>query len=665
MNNKCPGASNCRACTLLFFLVGCMLIGGLLVYYIYISTLAESSRPQYLESLGCRGNDCFTSRGLLTEMLNATIDPCVDFKGYVTSRWLPDPHGDASQQWKYKWDVKYIWMRKVAEEIRGPHFALPPESMIASSFGACEKRSTEDATKTRATFKELLRTLSIPWPEEPIDDQDPFDVHFNLCVRWNMPLWFDVRLLPDKALKSRHAIYVGPSVYAKFWGSQYRSMGDDAVARRYIDEYILHFDVDDKAENTSTKTIDTFRVFNFTRHVTFVLEAVHSKPGPEIHTFESLADAFGVSPDHFLALMNSYFQPRKAFQLHDVAITKRKGTTEAVRYITANHDPALLRSHLGWWVLQIYAPIADASFFVQKYGSKELADLLTPLFCETQMESSFKILLFAKHVALNFPQGVRQEVQDVLRNVREQTSVLYEQSGSRVGAKVGQKLRTMTINLWPKPEYRCRDKLRRIYASHNTSKLASLDHWITERQANAKLIGSDAYFEDKRLPHSFSKEAIFYDSLLNEVSMSMLLANEPFFYSDGDAAMNYGGLGAAFSSALLAGGLLTEMADPAVTLENVTANNLRTILEPALVFKTDKYLPEVDNQGFLPAFRAFQALKHRQEKARPLAQEKLFFINYCHTQSRVRISFDCNAVLQGTESFVAAFNCKKGSNMNP
>ncbi|KAH7972242.1 hypothetical protein HPB52_009892 [Rhipicephalus sanguineus] len=665
-DKKCPGGHNYCACAFLCSVGGSVLIAGLLLYYLFLRALSESSPPDYLESLGCRRDDCFTSKGLLTETLNASIDPCFDFKNYVTSRWLPDPSGDVSEQWKYKWDVKYLWMRKVAQQIRGPSFKLSPESMVASSFGACESRCTEDATETRAMFKKLLRALDIPWPQQPTGDRDPFDVHFNLCVRWNIPLWFDVRLLPDKALKNRRAIYVGPSVYAKFWGSQYRSMGDDAAVRRYIDEYILHFDMDDGAANTSTQPVDTFQVFDFTRRTTFMLEDVHGKPGPEFHTFNSLTKAFGLRPGRFLALMNTYFRPRKDFQPHDVAVVKKKGTAEAVRYITAYHDASLLRSHLGWWVLQIYAPIADASFFVQKYGSKELAALITPLFCETQVESSFKILLFAKNVQLNFPQAVRQKVQDVIKNVREQTAVLYEQSGSRVGAEVGRKFRRMNVNLWPKPEYRCRDKLRRIYASHNTNNSTSLDHWITERRANARLIGTDAYFEDKRLPHSFSKETIFYDSLLNEVSMSMLLAYEPFFYPDGEAAINYGGLGAAFSSALLAGGLLADMADPAATLENATANaSLTNTREPTSVFATDKSLPEINEQGFLPAFRAFQAIERLQPKAHPFPQEKLFFINFCHTQTRVWRSFDCNTVLQGADSFVSAFNCEKGSRMNP
>ncbi|KAH7941550.1 hypothetical protein HPB49_014859 [Dermacentor silvarum] len=639
IDDKCLRDVNCWACSFLCFVAGCALVAGLLAYYLFAGALGESSRPQYIGSLGC--HNCLTSGGLLTETLNASADPCQDFKAYVTSRWLPDPHSDASEHWKYKWDVKYIWVRMAAKEIRGPHFASPPESIVASSFRACESRSAENARETRAMFKMLLRILSIPWPELPTGNADPFDVHFRLCVRWNIPLWFDVRLLPEDALKSRRAVYIGPSVYAKFWGSQYRSMGSEATIRQYVGQYLLYFD-EDYGQNASL-TIDSYLTFNFTRHVTFMLEAVHKNAGPRVP---------------YLRVVGERLRRRGHRQ--------KKGTTEVVSYITANYDSTLLRSHMGWWVLQIYAPIADASFFVQKYGSKELAELLRPLFCETQMESSFKILLFSKLIALNFPQKVRQQVDEIFHNVRQETAALFEKSGSLAGANVGHRLRGMRVNLWPKPEYRSREKLKRIYASHNTSKATSLDHWIIERQANAKLIGSDAYFEDKRLPHSFSKEPIYYDSLLNEATVSMLLAHEPFFYPDGDAAVNYGGLGAAFSAALLAGGLETDTADPAATLEEATANeSLATTREAASLFRPNYSLTKSEAPGFLPAFRAFQALKDHPANDRAFAPEMLFFINYCHSQSRVRISFDCNAALRGATSFVSAFHCEKGSRMNP
>ncbi|XP_070377351.1 uncharacterized protein [Dermacentor albipictus] len=662
MDRKCLGNLNCWACSLLCFVAGCALVAGLLVSYLFAVALGKSSRQEYLGSLDC--HDSFTSGGLLVETLNTSADPCHDIKAFVTSRWLPDPHSDATEYWKYRWDVKYIWMRSSAEEISGPHYTSLPESIVALSFSSCESQSAENALETRAMFKMLLRILNIPWPEVPTGNADPFHIHFSLCVHWNIPLWFDVRLLPEDVLKSRCAVYISPCVHATFWGSQCRSMGSEAKIRQYIGQYLFYFD-EDYGENAS-QTIDSYLTFNFTRNVTFILEAVHENAGSEFHTFESLAKAFGQPPDHFIHLMNEYFRPAKALGPGDAAIVQKRGTSEAVRYITANHDSALLRSHMGWWVLQIYAPITDARFFVQKYGTKELAALIRPLFCKTQMESSFKILLFSKHVALNFPQQVRQQVDEIFHNVREETAALFEKSGSLAGMNAGQKLRSMNINLWPKPEYRSREKLQRIYASHYTSKATSVDHWITERRANAKLIGSDAYFEDKRLPHSFSQEPIYYDSLLNEATVSMLLARAPFFYRDGDVAVIYGGLGAAFSSALLAGALEIEAADPAVTLEEVMANeSLPTTHKAASMSGPPDPLSETAAPGFLPAFRAFQAHKEQLANDQAFAPEMMFFISYCHSQSRVRISFDCNAAFRGTTSFVSAFHCNKGSTMNP
>ncbi|XP_065298221.2 uncharacterized protein [Dermacentor albipictus] len=214
MERKCLGNLNCWACSFLTFVAGCALSPGLLVSFLFAVALGNSSRQEYLGSLDC--HDCFTAGGRLVEMLNTSADPCQDFKAFVTSRWLPHPHSDATEYWKYRWDVKYIWMRSSAEEISGPHYTSLPESIVASSFRSCKSRSAENVLDTRAMFKMLLRILNISWPEVPTGNADPFDVHFSLCVRWNIPLWFDVRLLPEDALKSRCTVYIGPCVYAKF-----------------------------------------------------------------------------------------------------------------------------------------------------------------------------------------------------------------------------------------------------------------------------------------------------------------------------------------------------------------------------------------------------------------------------------------------------------------
>ncbi|XP_037576603.1 neprilysin-1-like [Dermacentor silvarum] len=645
---------------------------GLGVYYLVSGVAGKGDSQQYLSRFSCRSDDCVKSESLLIQSLNTNVDPCHDFKAYATSRWLPDSHQDVSELWNYKWHVKYNWMSRVASEIASRDFESHLGNMVASSFSACVNRSAERANDTRTMFKELMRSLGIPWPEAPPRDANPFDVYMNLCVRWNIPLWFDIRLLPDNTLKGQRTVYIGPSAFAKFWAKQFRSISGDSAVRGYINQYLVYFAGYDEAARDEQLAANCYTVFMFTRQVVFMLETIHENVGSKAYTFDSLSNAFGQRADRFASLMNRYFRLEKAFVGADMAIVEKVGTAEVTRYIVDDHDPPLVLSHLGWWVLQIYAPIVDNSFFVLKYGNKELGDLMRPLFCETQMEHSFKILLLSKHVALNFPPKVRQRVDDILVNVREMVAATYEHSNwpPMTRARVGEKIRAMRINLWPMAEYLSSETLTRIYRSHHTTKNTALDHWIAERRANAALLGSGAYFEDKRLPHSFARDAVYYDFLLNEAFVSMMLVHEPLYYPDADSAINYGGVGAAFASAVMHGvgsgqdALSLVPSSHATTAEkerplsgNATFNQTRESSSRSLVDTVP---------GFLPAFHALQA--HKAEwptQLREFPPEKLFFINYCHTQSRMNIAFDCNGAVRGDESFGFAFRCAKGLPMNP
>ncbi|KAL3174407.1 hypothetical protein MRX96_040990 [Rhipicephalus microplus] len=88
-----------------------------------------------------------------------------------------------------------------------------------------------------------MRDLGIPWPEKPPADVDPFEAHLNLSIRWNIPLWFDVKMLPPLAdtSKNRKVIYIYPSAYAKFWKGQYLVMTSQATILRYLDQYLAYF----------------------------------------------------------------------------------------------------------------------------------------------------------------------------------------------------------------------------------------------------------------------------------------------------------------------------------------------------------------------------------------------------------------------------------------
>ncbi|XP_070377814.1 neprilysin-2-like isoform X2 [Dermacentor albipictus] len=627
-----------------------------------------------LVSLSCRSDGCARFEGLLRETLNTSVDPCHDFKAYVTSRWLPSASMQLDVHWRYAWNVKYAWMRNMADEIRRRYHETSLGRLIVSSFGACANRGQENVDETRRLFMQLLRDLGVPWPDTPPSDVDPFEAQLNLSVRWNIPLWFDVKMLPGKPVAGRKAIYVYPSAYANFWRRQYIAMNSEAAVRRYVDQYLAFFiDVDGMNQNvvSADQRRQCDRVFNFTKHVVFLLAEVSKHQRAALLDFRSLAQAFGQKTERLVSLVNDIFRLNdSSFASVDKALVKATGTMDVVRRITANADSSLVLSHLGWWTLQVYAPILDDQFFVQKYGSEENANLLRPLFCETQVESCFKLLLFANHIFLNFPKRVRRSINELLTSVRDATVAEYAKSDLPAATKTRlmDKLKRLATNLWPKAEYRSSKRLRRIYSFKYVSKKTMLDYWISERQGNAALIGSDAYYEDKRLPQCNAKDPFSYETTLDTATLSMIAVHEPFYYRDGDGAINYGGLGAGFAKTLLEGlERAYEFRHAAARDASSGATQSNGSAPQDSVRNETSRSVALGGRVFLPAFRALMAA---QRNGTPLntgqfSPAKVFFVNYCHSQTRMSAGFDCNSALRGAADFVTAFGCKQGSYMNP
>ncbi|KAH7972232.1 endothelin-converting enzyme 1 [Rhipicephalus sanguineus] len=683
-----PATYSKRLVCLVVFAVAAFLVvvvAGL--FYVFAMLAQTSARngdgSEERVSLSCRTGGCSRFEALLTDTLNTSVDPCHDFKAYVSSRWLPDPSKELDVHWRYEWDVKYAWMRMMADEIRLRYRTSPLERLMTDSFGACAHREKEDAGETRKMFKQVMLELGIPWPEKPPSDVDPFEAHLNLSIRWNVPLWFDVMMLPDDTVSGRKAIYIYPSTYAKFWRGQYLTMTSPDSIRRYVDQYLAYF-YQDSTRNASGEAVTELcqygAVFTFTRIVVFRLAEVIAKDKTIVDLkFDSLARAFGLKTERLVSLMNEYFLPENfsSFETEDRAIVKAPKTLDVVRHVIADADASTVLSHLGWWMLQVYAPIADNRFFVQKYGSREKAELLRPLFCETQVETSFKILLLVSHMAVNFRDRQQQSIDDLLKSVREAAVAECEKFDLPADVKtlLTRKLKRLRVNLWPKPEYWSAELLRRIYSFKYASKKTMLDYWITERRGNAALIGGSAYFEDKRLPHGNSKDTFSYDSILDTVTLSMVAVHEPFYYSDDDAfgAINYGGLGAAFAKALIKG-LENDSVLRAAVANGASsgADDRKESLPWAAAIGNDTTVSRPLELGlvgpvFLPAFRAFQA---KMGGAGPVnagkfSPAKVFFVNFCHSQMRMSASFDCNSVLRGAHDFISAFGCKRGSKMNP
>ncbi|XP_077486448.1 neprilysin-2-like [Amblyomma americanum] len=644
------------------------LAAAVLLTVVLISVLSlVVRRPRDAETevqkllITCQSAGCFEYEGLLRDTLNTSVDPCQDFKAFVTSRWLPTRSREVDTRWSMQWNVKYRWARMLADEIRLRRFKVPAMNIVATSYAACANREGEDAERTRTVFKQLLRNLSIPWPEVPVEPVDKLDVLFNLFIKWDIPLWFSVKVLPEKTAAGEKIIRLGRSSYIDFWITLYREMDTDSKIHAYVQQFVKYFSFPLASEGVSAPKIDYYQVFNITRSIVYALKLLCAS-SPREYTVETLTKQMRINTSRWISLMNKYFHPNESFSPADKVFAK----PDSVNYVahTLNHmyNSSVIRSHLGWWVLQIFAPLADNLFFITKYGTEAAADTLRPLFCQVQTEHSFKLLVLANHVALNFPPSVRSDVDQLLNGVRETAAAYYEASNVSKYVNIARKLRQMKINLWPGPEYLSKDVLARIYAQHCTDERTTLEHWIAERKANARFIGTDAYFESTRLAHSFSDKPFVYDSLLNTITVSMLGVHAPFYYTGGIEAANYGGLGAAFLKAVLQG----------INYELRIEDDLRYNSgedDEGLGHITVgcKGSRNVNRKSLSHVLRFFEARKTETKPSNiwSYPPEAFFFISYCHTQSRLDFAFDCNDELRGVQSFVDAFRCPRGSGMNP
>ncbi|KAL1436798.1 hypothetical protein MTO96_049338 [Rhipicephalus appendiculatus] len=246
LRDKAPVTYSKRlVCLVAFAVVAALVVAVVALYYLSAMIVHRSARKGDRDasgerlSLSCRTDGCSRFEALLADTLNTSVDPCHDFKAYVSSRWLPDPSKELDAHWRYKWNVKYAWMRMMADEIRLRNRESPlgrlmarllqsmraqvgcrnlccfkRKALFASSDVGHQKRSVwahENSAETRKKFKQLMRELGIPWPEKPPIDVDPFEAHLNLSIRWNVPLWFDVKMLPALRVSGRKVIYIYPS----------------------------------------------------------------------------------------------------------------------------------------------------------------------------------------------------------------------------------------------------------------------------------------------------------------------------------------------------------------------------------------------------------------------------------------------------------------------
>ncbi|KAL3174392.1 hypothetical protein MRX96_040976 [Rhipicephalus microplus] len=93
-------------CTVVFAAAAVIVVAVVTIFYVpaVITRMfaGNGERSEERLSLSCRTEGCSRFEALLVDTLNASVDPCHDFKAYVSSRWLPDPSKELDEHWRYE-----------------------------------------------------------------------------------------------------------------------------------------------------------------------------------------------------------------------------------------------------------------------------------------------------------------------------------------------------------------------------------------------------------------------------------------------------------------------------------------------------------------------------------------------------------------------------------
>lgn len=84
-----PGLSRCT--WILVGALGFAVVAVVIMSFIMIAWGARNDASQAQRQLiNCSGTNCTSYESFLWTTLNISVDPCEDFKAFVTSRWLPN-----------------------------------------------------------------------------------------------------------------------------------------------------------------------------------------------------------------------------------------------------------------------------------------------------------------------------------------------------------------------------------------------------------------------------------------------------------------------------------------------------------------------------------------------------------------------------------------------
>ncbi|KAH9378370.1 hypothetical protein HPB48_006087 [Haemaphysalis longicornis] len=558
--------------------------------------------------------------------------------------------------------------------------AAPVAGVARRMYNLCISQSSASI----AALREIMETLGIPWPDPPNGDTSPLRVVLESAYRFQIHLWFDIRLMPrstslgarlpfihlrpsDHIITSfqEHQTVLASGAYTKYWRQFYGVFRDSKSATIPPEEFI-----------DSTRVVQTF-VFQTLFNVTTGTAA----EGPKRIPVSSLGVYTGkLSSEEWKKELTNAF-PMVDISDEDLVSVSDVSILRSIGAIFNSFSSTQILYQVGWQVAQMYGPLADFNLMIAKYGDSTEAQSTLPAVCAKEVDGAFRGLAAT---LVRTPEA-EFKLRGVLKNILETTaSMITEATWLHKWMKdiAVSKLWSMRIVLWQTFGLFKNTLVNDIYKNYTDNATSMFEFMLLSSAALHALRNAvpQGTVDILMFPDTVSLPLFIYDRALNELSVRASAIQPPLYSGTGTKVMTYAGLGFLFTQHLFYA--LDELGRQVLPNRTIDEGKNGTCFSSAFTAALEKTfpclqtMPDEHFSNHLALKVTFAALQKdvSEEEELPVdplfTDEEIFYMGICylmcHLPGALDFLFtDCNKALSNFPPFAKSYGCKIGSKMNP
>ncbi|XP_064476083.1 endothelin-converting enzyme 1-like [Ornithodoros turicata] len=639
--------------TLSFVMVMAGVLAILVTFLLaFILKVVLTSHPVTADS--CITSACRAYAAYLKDSMNDTISPCDNFYGYVC--------GKKSRMYSVRYDAFVTFRDRAIQRIKSRTIRMSNQSAVdkaAMFYQSCENVLKYEDDGELPQVKSILQDAGITWPT-PARSPDVLLTMLRLSSYWLWDSFISVRrILRSGAVL---ALRVGPSPH---FSTLLRQRNNIVRANKYFDYFVVIYEALKTTNKTANEAFEEVRAAERDAVPLFEARLQSGKVKAETTISGFNYTAPDIPSERWLQGFTTHFSD--LVESNPTIVVDHVRFFQAMPVLIERMGEANLHLYLSWTVVQRLILLSNARLVVNYHGNVEAAKYNQRFFCFHLVQEKMGFAFLSPYVSTTYTPFVRNEVENIVENVRQTFDHLYSTSfhpsdGFRAAQHTDSVLQYLDMFLERNVENyygnysSMTDKVVGNYkitcdgarnSKHN--EYAILRHFRTEDDSEVAVLDDikdevvlapnvlELPFYDEMVPSSVKYAAL--GSLLAESLMSLLLRTYPMWRANSRSMMLQTVKCLTGEERQLKAGLPSNPR----TLHNIVSIATIDILLSTNKTKTD-----------------------RAKGIGTISPDKTFFVIWCYVLCAAggdNVNDLCNGPLRHVAEFALVFECAKNTSM--